>query len=59
MAKKHSLESLRKKIDEIDSLLIESISERARCAQHVAEVKEAQGDTAYTSQSEKLRFYVV
>jgi chorismate mutase / prephenate dehydratase len=47
MAKKQSLESLRKKIDEIDSLLIESISERARCAQHVAEVKEAQGDKAY------------
>ena len=38
---------IKKKIDEIDSLLIESISERARCAQHVAEVKEAQGDKAY------------
>ena len=47
MAKKHTLESLRKKIDEIDSLLIESISERARCAQYVAEVKEAQGDQSY------------
>ena len=47
MAKKHTLESLRKKIDEIDSLLIKTISERARCAQHVAEVKEDQGDKAY------------
>ncbi len=47
MAKKHTLESLRKKIDEIDSLLIKTISERARFAQHVAEVKEGQGDKAY------------
>jgi chorismate mutase/prephenate dehydratase len=47
MAKKHTLESLRKKIDEIDSLLIDSISERARCAQQVAEVKENQGEQAY------------
>ena len=47
MAKKHTLESLRKKIDEIDSLLIDTISERARCAQQVAEVKEDQGDKAY------------
>lgn len=47
MAKKHTLESLRKKIDEIDSLLIDTISERARCAQQVAEVKEDQGDQAY------------
>lgn len=47
MAKKHTLESLRKKIDKIDSLLIDSISERARCAQQVAEVKENQGEQAY------------
>jgi chorismate mutase/prephenate dehydratase len=47
MAKKQTLESLRKKIDEIDSLLIDTISERARCAQQVAEVKEDQGDKAY------------
>jgi chorismate mutase/prephenate dehydratase len=47
MAKKHTLESLRKKIDEIDSLLIDTISKRARCAQQVAEVKEDQGDQAY------------
>jgi chorismate mutase/prephenate dehydratase len=47
MAKKHTLESLRKKIDEIDSLLIDTISERARFAQRVAEVKEDQGDKAY------------
>jgi chorismate mutase/prephenate dehydratase len=47
MAKKHTLESLRKKIDGIDSLLIDTISERARCAQQVAEVKEDQGDQAY------------
>jgi chorismate mutase/prephenate dehydratase len=47
MAKKHTLESLRKKIDEIDSLLIDSISERARCAQQVAEVKENQGEQAF------------
>ncbi|MGB1328001.1 MAG: prephenate dehydratase [Porticoccaceae bacterium] len=47
MAKKHTLESLRKKIDEIDSLLIDTISERARCAQQVAEVKEDQGDKVY------------
>ena len=31
MAKKHTLESLRKKIDEIDTLLIDTISERALC----------------------------
>ena len=47
MAKKQSLESLRKKIDALDAQLIESISERARCAQEVAEVKEGQGDQAY------------
>ena len=47
MAKKHTLESLRKKIDDIDSLLINSISERAHCAQLVAEVKEEMGDKAY------------
>lgn len=47
MAKKHTLESLRQKIDDIDSLLIDTISERARCAQQVAEVKEDQGDQAY------------
>ena len=47
MAKKHTLESLRQKIDDIDSLLIDTISERARCAQNVAEVKEDQGDQAY------------
>lgn len=47
MAKKHTLESLRQKIDDIDSLLIDTISERARCAQNVAEVKENQGDQAY------------
>jgi chorismate mutase/prephenate dehydratase len=47
MAKKHTLESLRQKIDDIDALLIDTISERARCAQHVAEVKEDQGDQAY------------
>ena len=47
MAKKHTLESLRKKIDEIDTLLIDTISERARCAQQVAEVKQDQGDQAY------------
>ena len=47
MAKKQSLESLRNKIDAIDAQLIESISERARCAQQVAEVKEGQGDQAY------------
>ena len=33
MANKNTLESLRKKIDEIDAQLINSISERARCAQ--------------------------
>ncbi len=47
MAKKHTLESLRKKIDEIDTLLIDTISERARCAQQVAEVKQDQGDQTY------------
>ena len=47
MAKKHTLESLRKKIDEIDTLLIDTISERARCAKQVAEVKQDQGDQTY------------
>ena len=47
MAKKHTLESLRKKIDEIDTLLIDTVSERARCAQQVAEVKQDQGDQTY------------
>jgi len=47
MANKNTLESLRKKIDEIDAQLINSISERARCAQEVAEVKKDQGETAY------------
>jgi len=47
MSKKHSLESLRDQIDQIDLQIMRSISERAQCAQQVAEVKKGQGDQAY------------
>jgi len=47
MSKKHFLASLRDKIDEIDLQIMRSISERAHCAQQVAEVKKGQGDQAY------------
>jgi chorismate mutase/prephenate dehydratase len=47
MPKKQSLKSLRDKIDQIDLQIMQSISERARCAQQVAEVKKAEGDQAY------------
>lgn len=47
MTKKDSLRSLRDEIDSIDREIMRSISERARCAQRVAEVKKQQGDQAY------------
>ena len=47
MAKKHSLESLREQIDQIDLQIMQSISERAQCAQQVAVVKKDQGNQSY------------
>lgn len=47
MAKKHTLDSLRDQIDKIDLQIIQSISERAQCAQQVAEVKKDQGEQTY------------
>ena len=47
MTTKDSLSSLREKIDTIDLEIMRCISERARCAQQVAEVKKQQGDQAY------------
>ena len=40
------LETIRKQIDAIDSQLLELISERARCAQDIAEVKLAASQSA-------------
>ena len=47
MTTKDSLSSLREKIDSIDLEIMRCISERARYAQQVAEVKKQQGDQAY------------
>jgi len=47
MSKKNPLGLLREKIDQIDLQIMRSISERAHCAQQVAEVKKGQGDQAY------------
>lgn len=47
MTEKKSLKSLREEIDAIDRELMNNISQRARCAQQVAEVKKQQGDEVY------------
>jgi chorismate mutase/prephenate dehydratase len=44
---KDTLEALRRDIDRIDAQLLDLISERARCAQQVAEVKKSGGAEAY------------
>lgn len=47
MANQEKLSQLREKIDAIDSQLLALISERAGCAQQVAEVKQEAGDTTF------------
>jgi chorismate mutase/prephenate dehydratase len=47
MANENKLGQLREKIDAIDNQLLALISERAGCAQQVAEVKREAGDTTY------------
>jgi len=47
MANKNKLSQLREQIDAIDDQLLTLISERAGCAQQVAEVKQEAGDTTY------------
>ncbi|MDX2465639.1 MAG: prephenate dehydratase [Porticoccus sp.] len=47
MANDKKLSQLREKIDAIDNQLLALISERAGCAQQVAEVKQEAGDTTY------------
>jgi len=47
MSNKEKLSQLREKIDAIDSQLLTLMSERAGCAQQVAEVKQEAGDTTY------------
>ena len=47
MTDNNPLLALRDKIDALDLEIMQAISERARCAQQVAEVKKDQGDTAY------------
>jgi chorismate mutase / prephenate dehydratase len=47
MANKNKLSQLREQIDAIDNQLLTLISERAGCAQQVAEVKQEAGDTTY------------
>lgn len=46
MSEKLTLDDIRQKIDTLDTQIQTLISERARCAQHVAEVKKAEGPTA-------------
>ena len=41
MSEKLTLDDIRQKIDALDTQIQTLISERARCAQHVAEVKKA------------------
>ena len=47
MSKENPLLGLRDKIDALDLQIMQAISERARCAQQVAEVKKDQGYVAY------------
>ena len=47
MVNNNKLSQLREQIDAIDSRILALISERAECAQKVAEVKQAEGDTVY------------
>ena len=47
MAEDKILTGLRQQIDSIDKQLLELISDRARCAQQVADVKKGEGDTTY------------
>ncbi|MDB2554911.1 prephenate dehydratase [Porticoccaceae bacterium] len=47
MAEDNPLLGLRDKIDALDLQIMQAISDRARCAQQVAEVKKGQGDMAY------------
>lgn len=47
MTNQEKLSRLREKIDAIDSQLLTLISERAGCAQQVADVKQEAGDTIY------------
>jgi chorismate mutase/prephenate dehydratase len=47
MAEDNPLMGLRDKIDGLDLQIMQAISDRARCAQQVAEVKKGQGDLAY------------
>jgi chorismate mutase/prephenate dehydratase len=46
MSEKLTLDDIRQKIDTLDTQIQTLISERARCAQHVAEVKKAEDPTA-------------
>ena len=45
MTEQEKLAGIRARIDEIDDRLLELISERARCARDVAEIKQAAGET--------------
>ena len=47
MSDKNPLLGLRDKIDALDLQIMQAISDRAKCAQQVAEVKKEQGDKAY------------
>jgi chorismate mutase/prephenate dehydratase len=47
MSNQEELSQLREHIDAIDTQLLKLISERASCAQKVAEVKQQSGDTTY------------
>lgn len=47
MSEQNPLLDLRDKIDALDLQIMQAISERARCAQQVAEVKKGQGDDVF------------
>ena len=47
MSDSNPLLGLREQIDALDLQIMQAISDRARCAQQVAEVKKQQGDSAY------------
>lgn len=47
MSDKNPLLGLRDKIDALDLQIMQAISDRAKCAQQVADVKKEQGDKAY------------
>lgn len=59
MAEDNPLLGLRDKIDALDLQIMQAISDRARCAQQVAEVKKVRATWPTTSLSVRPRYCVI